>query len=451
MPEYSYRAVDSNGIFVRARVQEKSKQSLIKKLKNNGFTPIYVNQTSFGKYGKNRQKVNQARSEEVMRLATDSVQRDARNNAARQFSLSERIKMNLSQQTRIETRDIVIFTQNFYLLKKAGFNNLHALSTLVQATENLTLRGILEDVLAGVEGGDYMYSTLEYYSDIFPYIYINLIKVGELSGNLEESLRQAVAYLESADTLTKKIKGILIPSIAQFFGMFAVLIAGTMYLVPTIQNVYKSVGSTDSLPAITLWFSDFLNTMLEMWYIPLAVIVAIAMGFYAWIKTPKGRYSWDQFKYRAPLFGKLMFSIDFSRMSKAMLLNLRNGMRIQDALETSKNITKNYVMLSIIEASINNIIVGKSWVEPFEDSGLPSPMITEMLKIGMQTDLADMMDKLVEYMEQDVDVIISKIVKVLPQITYGILGIMLIFITIVVLVPALQGYMGDFLFSAAGL
>ena len=133
-----------------------------------------------------------------------------------------------------------------------------------------------------------------------------------------------------------------------------------------------------------------------------------------------------------------------------MLLNLKNGMRIQQALEVSKNVIKNYVMLSIVETSINNIIIGDSWVKPFEDSGLANPMITEMLKIGMQTDLPAMMDKLVEYMEIDIDNIIQKIIKVLPQVLYTIVGILLIFITVVVLVPCIQVYMGNFLFSAAG-
>jgi len=134
-----------------------------------------------------------------------------------------------------------------------------------------------------------------------------------------------------------------------------------------------------------------------------------------------------------------------------MLLNLKNGMRIQEALEVSKNVVQNYVMLSIIETSINNILVGSSWIEPFENSGLASPMTIEMLKIGMQTDLPEMMEKLVEYMEIDIDNILTKITKALPQIMYLIVGIVLIFVVIVVLVPCIQVYMGNFLFSAYGV
>ena len=134
-----------------------------------------------------------------------------------------------------------------------------------------------------------------------------------------------------------------------------------------------------------------------------------------------------------------------------MLLNLRNGIRIQDALEVSKNVSKNYVMRSIVESSINNILIGQSWIEPFEKSKLASPMIIEMLNIGMQTDLKEMLEKLLEYMEIDINNTIRKIMAVLPEIVYSIVGVFLIFLVLVVLVPCIQAYMGGWLFSAAGL
>ena len=448
MPEYVYKAVDENGVVVRNRVQDKSKQNLIKKLKINGLMPINVTQVSFGKYKKGGLKRNITNIDEIMQLANSASV--APKKETRKFSTIEKLNMSLSKTQRVTSRDLVIFTQNLYLLKKAGFNNVHALETIIQSTENPTLKGILEDILAGVESGDYMYTTMEYYSDIFPYIYINLVKVGELSGSLEESLRQAVEYLDSSNELTKKLKKILIPNIAQFVILLAILFFGSMYVVPIIQDIFAEVGTTDQLPSYTIAFSNFLTAVQQNWFIPTAIIAAIIVGIVLYTRTPRGRYQWDYFKYRMPVFGQLIFAIDFSRLTKAMMLNLRNGMRIQEALEVSKNVVKNLVMLSIIETAINNIIVGDSWVEPFEKSGLAEPMITEMLKIGMQTDLPAMMEKLVEYMDMDIDKIIDRIVKILPQILYSIIGVVIILITIVVLVPCIQVYMANFLFSAAG-
>lgn len=261
-------------------------------------------------------------------------------------------------------------------------------------------------------------------------------------------MEQAVKYLEESEALTKKVKKILVPNLLMFGGLFALLIIGTLLGIPLIQNVLDSVGSSDQLPGPTLWFKGVLEKFMQFWYIPTGIILAVVIGILIYVRTPQGKYRYNYFKYKMPIFGPLIYAIDFSRLIKAILLNLRNGMRIQEALETSKNIANNLVMLSLIEASINNILIGQSWIEPFEKSGLSSPMVTEMLKIGMQTDLTEMMEKLLEFMEIDIDNIMEKIMKVLPQIVYSLVGIVLIFVTIVVLVPMIQIYMGTWLFSA---
>ena len=296
-----------------------------------------------------------------------------------------------------------------------------------------------------------MYTTMEYYSNVFPYIYINMIKVGELSGSLTNSLEQAVKYLDDSEGLNRKLRSILIPNIVQFVLLIVMLVVGTLFAIPAIQNVFDAVGTEETLPAITLWFSDFVNKAIQYWYIPTLIVLAIVAAIVFYVRTPKGKYNFHYFKYKMPIFGELIFALDFSRFLKAMLLNLQNGMRIQESIEVSKNVVKNLVMLSIIETSINNILIGESWIEPFEQSGLAKPMITEMLKIGMQTDLAEMMEKLVEYMQIDIDNIMNKIMKTLPQVVYAIVGVVLIFFVLVVLVPCVQVYMGNFLFSAYGV
>ncbi len=449
MPEYVYRAVTRKGQIVRNRVEEASKQTLIKKLKQNDLMPIDVRQSAYVNKNKKKVRRNSIDMNEIMKTASTSniLTRDART----EISFAERVNVALAGTQKITNRDLVIFTQNFYLLKKANFNNIHALNTIIESTENLSLRGILQDILAGVEAGEYMYTTMEYYSNIFPYIYINMIKVGELSGSLTTSLEQAVKYLDDNNAIGRKVKRAIVPNIIQFFAILILLIVGSLVAVPAIEGLYKQVGSTDELQGITVWFFNFITAALKVWYIPTALIAIIVGLVFYYINTPKGRYNFDYFKYRMPIFGQLIFALDFSRFIKAMILNLDNGMRIQESLEVSKNVVKNYVFLSMVETSINNILIGASWIEPFEKSGLASPMTTEMLKIGMQTDLSEMMKKLIEYMEMDIDNIIEKIMKVLPEISYSIVGVVLIFFVLVVLVPCLQVYMGGFLFSAAGV
>ena len=449
MPTYMYKAVTKTGVIVRNKVESASKQYLIRALKNNNLLPISIEQVSYrSKNAPKKQKRNITDIREIMKnVNTTQLAADK----AKTLSTKEKINLYFARTEKITQRDLVVFTEDFYLLKKANFNNIHALNTIIESTENVSLRGILEDILAGVEAGEYMYTTMEYYSNVFPYIYVNMIKVGELSGSLTNSLHQAVRYLDDTEGLNRKLRSILIPNIIQFVLLIVMLLVGTLFAIPAIQSVYDAVGTTDQLPAITLWFQQFVNTALEYWYIPTMILIIIVAAVAFYVHTPKGKYNFHYFKYKMPIFGDLIFALDFTRLMKAMLLNLQNGMRIQEALDVSKNVVKNLVMLSIIETSLNNILIGESWIEPFEKSGLAKPMITEMLKIGMQTDLAEMMEKLVEYMQIDIDNIMEKIMKTLPQIVYAIVGVVLIFFVLVVLVPCVQVYMGNFLFSAYGV
>lgn len=449
MAVYRYRALTPNGVIVSNRIEESNRSAVIKKLKRNNLIPINIHeQIAITKKPVKTNRRNVKGVEELMKnFNTSNI---VGNRERKKESYIQKINNALAKTEKITSRDLMIFTQNFYLLKKANFNNIHALNTIINSTENYILKGILEDILAGVEAGEYMYTTMEYYEEVFPYIYINMIRVGELSGSLTNSLQQAVKYLDDSADINKKLRNILIPNIAQFALLLIMLVVGTLVAIPAIQNVFDAVGSTDTLPAVTLWFKSVLDGIIKFWYIPTTIIASIVIGIIMYIKTPKGKYNFDYFKYTMPIFGKLIFSLDFSRLIKAMLLNLNNGMRIQEALEVSKGISKNYVMLSLIETAINNILIGQSWIEPFEKSGLASSMITEMLKIGMQTNLSEMMEKLVEYMEIDINNIMDKIMKVLPQVVYSIVGVVLIFFVLVVLVPVLEVYMGKFLLSAAG-
>ena len=447
MPVYVYRAVTDKGLMIRNKVEESSRQTLIRKLKDNDIIPIEIIQVAYN--GKQVRKKKNVTDIQDMLKNVNTTQ--INQSSSQTMTNIEKVNLYLAATEKVKIKDIMVFTENFYLLKKANFNNIHALSTIIQSTENLTLKGILEDILAGVEAGEYMYTTMEYYSDIFPFIYVNMIKVGELSGSLTNALEQSLTYLEKTDAIKRRIRKIVIPNIIQFLAIIALLIVGTLIAIPQIQDLFNELGTKETLPKITLWFQDVINNLIANWYIPTFIILVIVGIILLYINTPKGKYNFHYFKYKMPVFGKLIFQLDFSRLMRAMYLNLENGMRIQDALDVSKNVVKNFVLLSIVETSINNMLTGYSWIDPFEKSGLCSPMVTEMLQIGMQTDLTEMLSKLLDYMDMEINNSLERIMKVLPEIAYSIVGVVLIFFVCVVLVPVIQVYMGSFLFSAYGV
>lgn len=176
MPLYAYRALTKDGHIVKNKIEDVSKNAIIKKIKRNGLTPISIVQLKT-RTRKNKKNINDV-EKMLENLNNGNV---IKRKVKRKVSTKEKITNFLVKTNKISARDIIVFTQKFYLLKKANFNNIHALNTIIESTEHPKLKEILEDMLAGLEAGENMYSTMEYYPDVFPYIYINMIKVGELS------------------------------------------------------------------------------------------------------------------------------------------------------------------------------------------------------------------------------------------------------------------------------
>jgi len=144
-----YKAVTKQGLIVRNKVESSNRQNLIKMLKSNELLPISIEQLSYRSLNKQKkQKKNVIDIQEIMKNVNTT---QLGNRAKRVQTTKEKINLYLAKTEKITPRDLVIFTQNFYLLKKANFNNIHALNTIIESTENLSFRGILEDILAGVE------------------------------------------------------------------------------------------------------------------------------------------------------------------------------------------------------------------------------------------------------------------------------------------------------------
>ncbi len=296
--------------------------------------------------------------------------------------------------------------------------------------------------------GDFIYTTMEYYSKVFPEIYVSMIKTGELGGTLVDSLEQALRYLDDSLRIKRSVRKAIVGPAFQSALLLIMSVVCIIVGLPIMQNLYAQFGVEDQIPAATVAVSNFIKGMGQYWPITLIVIGSIVGLFMYWKSTPEGHYQWDKFKLTMPIFGPLILRLNLQKFFKALQLNLANNSKLQDAIEVSKNVTKNYMMLSMIETAQSNLQVGESWIEPFENfKGFP-PMILEMLKIGMETDMVDMINKIVEFIEDDINITTSRLMKTLPEVATAIMGVILIFFVIIVLKPIMEVYLGTFLTEA---
>lgn len=439
MPSYKYRVLLDTGKIARGKILALNKSQAIVSLKKENVQPISIKRMKEPTKKYKRPDFSKVRK-------SNSLPKKKKNKIdLKKLTLNDLKNTDIHPFTRVTAKDIISFVNNFYILKKANFNNIQALESLIDATENPVFKDVIEDILIEVQSGQRMYKAMEQYPNIFPLVFINFIRVGEESGTLDVALLYARDYVESSIKLKKKIRGAVIPRVLQFFGIMAMMLAAVIIGVPILQSVYDMFESSQEIPAATMAMLDFANWLLANWHIILLSIAAVVLLFIIYYSTPRGRYNVDKFLILCPVLGDLNRNITVSKFFKAMLLNLKNGMRIQESLEVSKNVTRNYYFLSAIETGKANTLAGKSWIDPFEEMKIFKPMVTQMISIGMKTDLSEMMDKVNMYIESEIDEAIARFVKVLPDVTYIFVGIALIAFTITVLVPIVNVYMGSFI------
>lgn len=447
MPSYKYRVIFENGKIGRGRILALNKTQAIESLKSEDVQPIMIkrqkeNKKRYKKFDYNKVK---RRNEIKEKLYGNTSRRKKKKLDLKNMTLKDLSTIEFHPFSRVTPKDIIAFVNNFYILKKARFNNIQALQSVYEGTENPVFKDVIEDVLIGVQAGQRLYVTMQEYPKIFPPMFVSFIRIGEESGTLDTALLHARDYVERSIYLKKKIKGAVIPRFLQFFGIFFAMLASVVIGVPILQMVYDMFDSTKEIPAATMAMLNVANWLMAYWYIPVGIIAIAFLVFFIYIHTSRGRYKWDKFLLTCPIMGAVINNITVNKFFQAMLLNLKNGMRIQEALEVSKNVTNNYYFLSAIEAGKANTLLGESWITPFEEKKLFKPMVSEMITVGMKTDLPEMMDKVNEYIEMEIDESLARFVKFLPEFTYLFVGIVLIAFVITVVVPIIDVYMGGFI------
>lgn len=443
MPSYKYRVIFEDGKVGHGKIMALNKSHAMESLKRDKIQPIAIKKLPEKRTKYKRLDYNKLEKQKLNRNV--NIAKPKQKIDITKITLEELKQMKLHPFSRITTKDIIVFVNNLYILKKAKFNNIQALRIIYDQIENPRFKDIVEDIIIGVESGEKMNVIMQNYPTVFPPMFINFVKVGEDSGNLDTALLYARDYLESSNKLKKQVRAAVIPKVLQFIFIIGIMFALVIIGVPIIQDVYDMFDSTSQIPRATLVTLDVANWLMAHWYVPTGILVAIISIFLFVINTPKGRYKWDKFKLTCPVVGPLLNNITIHKFFQAMLLNLKNGMRIQESLEVSKNVTSNYYFLSVIEIAKVNAVAGESWLEPFEENKIFKPMVSQMVEVGMQTELSTMMDKVNEYIQMEIDESLERFQKILPEVTYSFVGAALILFTIVILVPLVIVYMGGFI------
>lgn len=424
MPSFICKVMTPQGQIIKIKLNEEDKIDCLKKLKRNGMTPIEV-------------KPSLAIPKNVSRKISSSI-------ASKKI---EEKTINLSKEVvkSISLDDIKNFTKEFLFLRESKFSNTHALKTIISNTKNQNFKNILVEILKNSEKDIFIYKTMERYKQIFPLIYINLIKNGELTGAIDKGFKNAIAYLENEEKISDILQEKVFPSILSIFTTFLVMFLSIVIGIPLVQDMLFSINVKLELPLITQIILAICNFIVYKWYILVILLGIITIIYIVKLRTNEGKLKLDEFKYKNKIFGKALYLLDFSRITRCLLVNHENKMRLQDSLEVCKNVVKNTYMLSKIEKSINNVFKGNIWVEAFEDDKMLNPIIIELLKKDSKSKSSEFIAKTIKYLEHQINEEFKNIISKITEISYIILGILSILYIGTVLLPCISIYLSNFL------
>ncbi|WKZ26965.1 MAG: type II secretion system F family protein [Candidatus Paceibacterota bacterium] len=288
-------------------------------------------------------------------------------------------------------KDIVIFTRQLATLIEAEMPLAEGLRTLAKQTEKKTFQKIINDIADSVESGVGLADSMNAHVSLFSPFYVKLVKSGEISGKLQESLQYLADYLERSYALTAKLKGALAYPAFIIFAMAVVVIIMMTYVLPQLLVVFEEAGNIE-LPLQTRLLIATSNFMTEYIVYILVALVLGAVGLWRYIKTPTGRVQFDALQLRVPGFGKIFRNVYLSRIAEIFSTLIKSGVGILDAIKLVADLVGNKSYEALL-LKVEQTVRGGGGVATTlaENPTLIPALMSSMVAIGEKTGKLDSM------------------------------------------------------------
>jgi len=336
---------------------------------------------------------------------------------------------------RIKRQEIIEILENLHLIAKTGVPIVDGLMDIAHDTDNPLLKDILTDIAFKVQAGYSLSRACESYSDIFTPVVVSLIKIGEETGSLDKTLKDAAEHLRKIEDIKAKTKQALIYPTFAFISVVGAMIFWLVYVLPKIINAFKEFNI--DLPITTVFImhlSQFTRDyiLLIITFMVIAILtVKILRG-----KSERFRYYTDKLMLRLPIFGIILTSFNFAFFAEYIRLMISSGLPLYQALYIMEKATKNRVFRTAIKNAREKIEQGSSFSEALKEEGIFSPFIIRMVSIGEQTgSLDEQLDYIASYYYGKVDYLAQNIAKMIEPIVIGIVGGFMLIIMIGLIGP----------------
>lgn len=362
MAAYTFRGRDRGGRLVNGELNADSPSSAAAQLINSGVTPVRIEPAAAGA------------------------------GSAMQIELFK---------TKPNIADLMMFARQMYALTKAGIPIVRALRGLADTTRHPGLVTALRDVIESLNAGRDLAGSLARHPDIFPPLFINVVRVGENSGKLDEAFQRLHQYLAfdkfTRDQISSALRYPIIVLVA-----VSVAIAVVMgMVVPKFAKIFAAVGG--QLPTPTKVIIAVSNFMVNYWWLLILILVAAAFGVRTWLNTEAGRFTWDRVKLKLPVLGGVVLRATLARFARAYTMTSRAGVPLLESLTLISRAVQNEYVGEQIRSMREFIERGEMLSRAAAATGLFTPLVLQMLAVGEETGRIDeMMDEMADFYDRDV-------------------------------------------------
>lgn len=343
----------------------------------------------------------------------------------------------------VSSKELVNFTRQLAVMFQSEVPLVDALRALAVQWQNEAFKDRLIEISEDVEGGSSLSEALSRHPSVFSRFYVAMVKSGEASGNLSDSLSFLADYLERKDDLNSKIKGAAIYPIF-VLGVVIVILALMVYFVfPRLEEVLtQSATRLPMMTKVTLAGAAFLRQW--GWLVLLFLFGAGYIFLYYIRKTESGRDFWDHVSLQIPGFGTFLKKVYLSRFARNLSTLVQGGLPIAQALEITGEVVGNNAYQKVIRDTRNKVRRGESIHKVLaQHSELIPPLVVQMVNVGEKTgNLDSSLMHIVDFYEKEVDRFAENLLNLLEPILIVILGVIVGTVVITVFLPLYRIQMG---------
>lgn len=346
--------------------------------------------------------------------------------------------LDFSLFERVAEVDVITITRNLGATIKAGLSIIEALDILIADSTKGAVRKVLIDARTNVENGKPLSMTFANYPRIFPSVFVGLLKAGELSGKMDETLADLSRYLSREYGLKKKVKGALMYPMILLIGSFLVIGLLFMFVLPRLAKTFSQSGI--ELPTLTRILVGASNAISSHVVLVLALIVGSVMFFLYMRKTVWGRNWLLKIAFHIPVVGEMVRKVALVRFARTLGTLLSSGMPITDSLELVASAVGNPSYGAIIRSANESIARGVSLSETFVKYPDHFPrFLTSLISVGEKTGtLEQILSTFAEFMDEEVDNTVKNLTNVLEPVLLLFMGLFVGVIAVSILLPIYQ-------------